>query len=418
MIVKKLSKFTLLISLAGFFVSLYALILHIKNLMEPGGGSLCDISATVSCTTVIGSRYGEFASIPLGAYGMAYFAIMLSAVLTPKFAQISKKHLAGLELIIGVVGVIFVGILMGISYGILKMVCPTCTIIHVLIIIYTIIKCVQFFKSRKSDAIHTSHENNQNTDFGDAFTKFFALSICLAIPPLAVGVFTPFLVNYFGKKDVPEATQQITQHSNEITKSVNQDLLTFNKSNYIGNGEDYRLGSDSAPIIVQVFSDFGCPHCKTADASLVKAQDIIGQDKVLLVFRFYPLSNECNSFVGGKGWYTYNCSLIVASRCAGQQGKFQEFKTWAFNGQDWTNQERTKNFSTEGLKVEAEVLNMDTESFMQCMAGHSEDQKIKDDIIFANQLNIQGTPLIMINGTMYQGPLDSESFVRAFEHAL
>ena len=413
MIVKKISKFTLLIALIGFGVSLYALILHIKNLLSPGGGAFCDVSATINCTSVIGSRFGEFASIPLGAYGMAYFAILFAALLTPKFATITKKQLATLELIIALLGVVVVGILMIISYGILKLVCPTCSVIHALVVLYTVLKLYQFFKARKEEASTQLEKPSMN----DALTRFFAMAICFSIPPLMIGLMTPFIVSYIGNKssNTPTSTQQFTR---KIEKKMQVDLRSFNKTNYVGDGEDYRRGNDHAPVIVQIFSDFGCPHCKTANEALIKAQDIVGEDKVLLVYRFYPLSNECNQFIAGKGFYQYNCSLIVAARCAGQQGKFWPFKEWAFSGQEWTTQERDKNFSPEGLKSAAEKFDMNVKEFSECLKSDSESQKIKNDIILANQLNIQGTPMIIINGKEYQGPLEADIFVKEFEKAL
>lgn len=417
MIIKKISKSTIIIGLSGFCVSLYALILHIKHLMSPGAGAICDVNATINCSAVIGSKYGEFAAIPLGAYGMAYFAILLSAAITPKFSPMTKKQLAYIEMSLGFIGVLVVGLLMGISYGILKLMCPTCSVIHVLVILYGCIKLFQLIKVLKEKDTADTTTDNAYTEqanllqHSNPYRTFFALALCLSIPPLIIGLFAPILVDYFSPAKNSESKFEA------IKTTLNSDLKSFNKSNYVGNGEDYRRGSDTAPVVVQIFSDFGCPHCKDANQALIDAQNSVGMDKVILVYRFYPLSNECNQFVGGKGWYTYNCVLVVATRCAGQQGKFWEFKEWAFSGQDWTDQERAKNFSLDGLKNEAKTLNMDTELFGQCATGHSEDNKIRDDIILANSLNIQGTPLIIINGVVYHGFLKAPLFIQKFQDA-
>lgn len=119
---------TIVIGILGFFVSLYALILHIQNLMQPGHGALCDINATFNCSSVIGSSYGELASIPLGSYGMTYFVIIISAAILPKISTVTKKQHAFLEFLIGLVGFVAVVSLFYISHSILKTICPTCTI--------------------------------------------------------------------------------------------------------------------------------------------------------------------------------------------------------------------------------------------------------------------------------------------------
>jgi protein-disulfide isomerase len=182
----------------------------------------------------------------------------------------------------------------------------------------------------------------------------------------------------------------------------------------VGNGEDYRRGDDNSKVIVQVFSDYGCPHCKTATDAIVKAQDIVGLDKVLFVYRFFPLSNQCNPYMSFSGGYPYSCSLAEATRCAGQQNKFWEFKSWAFSGQYWDNQERAKSFSLAGMQSYVASLGMDVNAFTFCVENHVELQKLKDDAVIANKLNIQGTPLILINGTPYEGAHTGEAFVQAF----
>jgi protein-disulfide isomerase/uncharacterized membrane protein len=415
--VKKLNKLSILIGVSGFLVSLYALFVHVKTLMGPGGGTLCDVSATINCSAVIGSRYGEFAAIPLGAYGMAYFAIILAAAVTPKLSHITAKQLLKLELSIALVGLAVVGALAVISYTILKMVCPTCSIIHVLVVIYTILKIVQFIKLRK-ERISESHSDVSHMTT-EPYVRFFGLALCLAIPPLMVGLMSPLLVSYLGKSNPSHnLTENSLQPLTDSQITLQKEMMKFNKSNYVGNGEDYRRGNDNAPVVVQVFADFGCPHCKVIGEVLKKAQDTVGLDKVVIVDRFYPLSNECNSFVGAKGWYEYNCSLVIASRCAGQQGQFLAFKEWAFSGQDWTNQERAQKFSLAGLQKEAQALNINVNTFAQCIGGHGEDQKIKDDTVLANQLGIQGTPLILIDGMVYKGYPDALNLVKAFEQAL
>jgi hypothetical protein len=67
----KLNVVSLILGLIGFGTSLYALTLHLKA--KTSAGSLgCDVNDLVNCSKVIGGEYGEFMTIPLGAYGMAY----------------------------------------------------------------------------------------------------------------------------------------------------------------------------------------------------------------------------------------------------------------------------------------------------------------------------------------------------------
>jgi protein-disulfide isomerase len=144
---------------------------------------------------------------------------------------------------------------------------------------------------------------------------------------------------------------------------------------------------------------------------------LIGLDKVVVVYRFFPLSNDCNPYVSSKGWYAYSCSLANMVRCAGQQNKFWEFKEWAFSAQDLSDKERALQFSTAGVKQEAEKLGIQFDSFNQCVESGVEFAKIKNDSAFANKLGIQGTPMIFINGVEYKGPHSVDDFVRVIQEA-
>ncbi|MES2615386.1 MAG: vitamin K epoxide reductase family protein [Bdellovibrionota bacterium] len=387
---------TILIGIAGFFVSLYALILHIQNLMQPGQGTLCDISAKFNCSSVIGSSYGELASIPLGSYGMAYFVIILSAAVLPKISTVTKKQLAQLEFYIGLIGFISVVALLYISHFILKTICPTCSVIHLLTVAYFVIKVVTLIKNRKT------HDTVQS----DYFIRFIAVCICLGIPPLACGLVAPIIIDKFFS--TPKKTTAAALQSETPVE------ISINKTNYVGNGEDYRRGKDDAKAVVQVFSDFGCPHCKESNAPLLQAQDRVGLDKVLIVYRFFPLDNKCNPYVPGEGWYPYSCILPQATRCAGLQNKFWEFKEWAFSGQNWTDEQRAQSFNIAGLKEEAKGLGMNVDAFAQCVENEVELNKIKEDAALANRLKIKGTPMILINGKEYSGPHLTDDFTRAF----
>ncbi|BBH53637.1 vitamin K epoxide reductase family protein [Fluviispira sanaruensis] len=410
---KKISLVSILISIVGFAVSLYALIIHLELILNSSSTSVCDINAKLSCSAVIGSSYGEFAAIPLGAFGMTYFSILFSAAIMPRIANINHKWLASVELALGLVGLFTSIVLAYISYKVIQITCPTCTVIHITTAAYTLVKIKQYLNLK----------NETKRSQPDALTRFLAVSLCFGLPPLAAGLIGNIMAEHFKKPAVeasantekkPEQSNIPTVEANNATKA----LMTFNKTNFVGNGEDYRRGSDSAKVIVQMFSDYGCPHCRIATEAIMKAQDIVGLNKVLYVYRFFPLSNKCNPFMQSEGPYEYSCTLTEATRCAGQQGKFWEFKSWGFSAQFWSDAQRSESFSMKGLKKEADVLGINSDQFTQCIQSHVELQKIKDDAQIANQLNIKGTPLIFINGVEYTGDHTFLAFSEAFNRSL
>jgi uncharacterized membrane protein len=137
----------LLLGLAGLVVSAYAI--HVHNIVAAGGQSACGISATINCDAVIGSKYGVLLGLPLGVWGMAYFALMMLTSVTdpttpPRIAVLIRAMLAtaGFLTVLG---------LAYISYIIIKITCPVCMTIHVIITLVFLYSLFEMWRmSRKS----------------------------------------------------------------------------------------------------------------------------------------------------------------------------------------------------------------------------------------------------------------------------
>jgi len=96
------------------------------------------------------------------------------------------------------------------------------------------------------------------------------------------------------------------------------------------------IGNPSAPIRIDIFSDYSCPHCKELHEDilpqLVREYAIPG--RVFIVLREFPL--------GGAG-HPYSREAANYATAAARIGKFQQvsdalFKnqmTWALNGNVW-----------------------------------------------------------------------------------
>lgn len=394
---------SLLLGLAGFGVSIYALIEHLK--LKNGATDLsCDVNNLVSCTKVFDSAYGSLAGIPLGAFGMSFFAIVIAVAVLPKVADVSERWISWWRLVVGVVGAVVSLLLAYVSYFELGAVCIVCSATHAISLLNALVVGVGFVRHRAS----------LNFAEPSAFLKLVSVSLALGVPPLVAGLILPTIP--LGKSSATETAD--TGTSSAVSSSVfPAELTAFSKSDFVGKGQDYRRGNDDAKVVITMFSDLECPHCKTASAAIDEALSVVGDDKVLFVYRNYPLSNQCNPGVGGVG-HAYACPLALASRCAGQQGKFWEYKDWAFSGIAMSPSEKAQAFSAEGLKAHAGRLGLDTNRFAECLDSKIELPKIQDDIAVGTKLGLKGTPLLILNGRKYEGAMSAEAFVRAFQNEL
>jgi protein-disulfide isomerase len=96
------------------------------------------------------------------------------------------------------------------------------------------------------------------------------------------------------------------------------------------------LGSPTAPITIEVFSDFTCPHCRHFHETELPLlmQDYVVKGKVYVVNRDFPLT--------GPG-HQYSREAATYATAAAHIGQYQKVAdalfanqaTWAMNGQVW-----------------------------------------------------------------------------------
>jgi protein-disulfide isomerase len=144
---------------------------------------------------------------------------------------------------------------------------------------------------------------------------------------------------------------------------------------------------------------------------------LVGEQNMLFVYRNYPLSNHCNANMGQEG-HKFACELAAAARCAGQQGKFWEYKKWVFDHLEDGAQNGEKIFSSDALVAQATSLGLSGSGFKQCLDSKIELEKIKEDISFGQKLKITGTPLLVIGGKIYSGPMTASGLASAIKQEL
>jgi protein-disulfide isomerase len=89
-----------------------------------------------------------------------------------------------------------------------------------------------------------------------------------------------------------------------------------------------------AKVMVLIFSDFQCPHCRAAhDAYKPLIAKYAANSQVRFVLKHFPLEGECNSFAPGGG-HSAACEAAAAVVLARQTGKAEKMTDWLFDNQD------------------------------------------------------------------------------------
>ncbi len=143
-------------------------------------------------------------------------------------------------------------------------------------------------------------------------------------------------------------------------------------------------GSPMAAVTLYEFSDFQCPHCKTAAPVLKKVVEA-SNGKVKLVFKQYPLPGHPRAREAAR-----------AAVAAQKQGKFWEMHDLLFEKQD--------ELQTASFEDFAKRVGLDIKRFKADMSSKETDQKIESDIAEGRAAGVDSTPSIYVNDRRYIFP--------------
>jgi cyclophilin family peptidyl-prolyl cis-trans isomerase len=123
---------------------------------------------------------------------------------------------------------------------------------------------------------------------------------------------------------------------------------------------------------------------------------------VRVVFRYFPLPS-----------HPLSLQSAYATEAAGLQGKFWEMHDLIFAGQSiWGGM--TADQYQSWLEEQAQSLKLDKAKFVQDMKSKPVTDKIQAAQKHGQDIQIPGTPMLLINGVYYQGPRSLQSFESLF----
>jgi hypothetical protein len=146
------------------------------------------------------------------------------------------------------------------------------------------------------------------------------------------------------------------------------------------------FGKADAPVVIVEFSDFQCPYCAEAAATVHKLREQYGE-RIRFVFRNYPLPFHPNARAAAQ-----------ASLAAHDQGKFWELHDRLFENQD--------ELGNEQLVEHARAAGLDVEAFRSVATGTASGSRVDEDMRLGELAHVQGTPTMFINKKRVANPLD------------
>ena len=145
-------------------------------------------------------------------------------------------------------------------------------------------------------------------------------------------------------------------------------------------------GKSDGPIIITEFIDYNCGYCKK---TLLSINELLKKYKNLkVVFIDFPILSESSY------------SAAQAAIAAYKQNAYFKYHSALLNS--------NKKISNSYLLELAKNFNLDLVKFEKDMKSKNTANLIENNIKFARQLNIRGTPTFIINKEIYAGAYDTK----------
>ena len=150
------------------------------------------------------------------------------------------------------------------------------------------------------------------------------------------------------------------------------------------------LGDPEAPVVIEAYEDFLCPHCRewTESVEPQLRNGYIKEGKVRLVYHTFPLDGFApGSKMAAQGAY-----------CAAAQNYF-----WPYHDRLFSVQTRGQSaYMIEELISYADDLGLNKSEFTQCMSAMANAQDITATVQEGVNRGVTGTPSVFINDESVQ----------------
>ncbi len=231
----------------------------------------------------------------------------------------------------------------------------------------------------------------------EEMAEFFTKNQASMPPGSTLDAIKPQLIGFMKQQKGRDVAAKVF----EDLKKANNVVVTFKepvKPKKEVEAKGPSKGPDGAKVTIVEFSDFQCPFCGKASATVDQVMEQYA-GKVKLVFRHFPLD-----------FHEKAPKAAEAALCANEQKKFWEFHDVMFKNQD--------KLSIEDLKATATTLGLDATKFNECLDSGKMKKTVEEDTAAGKKVGVTGTPAFFINGTMLSGAQPIEAFKEAIDAEL
>lgn len=335
----------------GILLSLYLTYAHHRLQTDPSWQSVCAISERINCDKVVSSEFGSILQVPLSVIGGWFYGLVALFSLLGASQRVTLVHSPALLLFGASVlaGTVSTGL--AIASWSIGAVCLFCVALYAVnggLLLVT-------WRALRDDGEALADAVVSERAYWRRHKPELVAYLCAALAPLAVT-----LVGY--------------------------NLRTGPSLCEIAAG--LRRSNANVPLVLEVFIDYQCPHCRALDRQLRRLRDEPG---IIINARHFPLEKDCNPHMK-RARHPGACLQARAAICAETQGKIAAYSTFLFD---------SASADRHVLVTTATSLGMNGSNFEDCIDAPQTADALQRDIQDAISRRVLGTPTIFLNGSRY-----------------
>jgi uncharacterized membrane protein len=357
-------KYRLLIlaNTVGVLVSIYSLFFteRLNNFLHTN--LICDISKTVSCSTVYLSSYAFILNLPVSLFALLFFWFLLSFLIINRMKEtpvISYQMLSIINTFALISCIYFLFVLV----FILKNICISCLLIDACVFLNFILLFSNFRITLDTPKFSLPQLFTGNWKLLLSFVILFACGLAL---------YKAYFIIINGKNKELLEEFYLQQPKKDIP--CNNSIIWGNK-----NGE----------IKIRIFNDFLCGYCKLVSDRYRQMFD--ADTTVCLEFICFPINNGLNNKNNPPGIDVFLSKVMLA---ASREKEFWNFHDLIIKQSDDLDSVRIFEIAEKSLSNYKE--------FKENFATNNYTAPLKENISCARQYEVSGTPTIFINGREFQ----------------
>ena len=365
-----------ILSLVGIIITIkLACIYYVANFQQYALSSFCSINDFIDCDGAARSILAQFWGIPLAYWGLFFYLTVLFLTFVDKlknvrflgFLNVFKNPMSYITFL-GTIAFVVSMVLAGMSLFKINKLCILCLITYFI----DLAIALTAFGAKPKQFIQAMKDTFVDFIAGvKSYPKTFVVLLIMA---------TSFLC-YSGMTD------NFVPHIKKHKSIMKYRKITYNPYRVMGN----ELGDSNGTVVIELYSDYVCPLCYIHNIMLHQAVKELSNVKI--VHHNLPFDKECNPYIN-INMHPGACYMSRAAIASRNQGNY-----WGMSSLLYENQPQKE----EDLLKLVEELGMDKAKFLKDMEAESTYKEIEDEVSKANEMGLDATPTMFVNGEEYVG---------------